>query len=117
MKSKTAALIRMTAILSLMGGAACWRVSAADVQENWDKNCTACHGKEGKGDTKMGQKLGLKDYTDPKVQDSFTDDQAFKAIKEGMKEDGKMKMKAFGDKFTDEEIKALVAHVRSLKKG
>jgi len=107
----------MAVILSLGGGSACWCVSAADVQENWDKNCASCHGKEGKGDTKMGQKFGLKDYTDAKVQASFTDEQMFKAIKEGVKEDGKTKMKPFGDKFSDEEIKALVAQVRSFKKS
>ncbi len=64
----------------------------------------------------MGQKLGIKDYTDPKVQESFTDDQAFKAIKEGLKDkDGKTRMKA-AEGLSDDEIKALVKYVRSLKK-
>jgi len=37
--------------------------------------------------------------------------------KEGVKDaDGKIKMKAFGDVLTDDEIKALVKHVRALKK-
>ena len=49
-------------------------------------------------------------------QASFTDADAAKAIKEGMKEDGKTVMKAFGDKLSDDEIKALVAYVRTLKK-
>ena len=40
----------------------------------------------------------------------------FKAVKEGLKEDGKEKMKPFAEKLKDDEIKALVAHVRSLKK-
>jgi len=33
-----------------------------------------------------------------------------------VKEGGKEKMKAFKDKLSDEDIKALVAYVRSLKK-
>ena len=33
-----------------------------------------------------------------------------------MKENGKTTMKAFGDKLSDEEIYALVAYVRTLKK-
>lgn len=91
-------------------------VMAADVQENWDKQCAKCHGKDGAGETTMGKKLKLGDYTDAAMQDSFTDEEAFNAIKDGVKEDGKTRMKALGDKLDDDEIKALVAHVRSMKK-
>ena len=42
--------------------------SAADVKENWEKVCAKCHGPDGKGDTKMGQKLAIKDLTDAKLQ-------------------------------------------------
>ena len=60
-------------------------------------NCASCHGKDGKGDTMMGRKLSIKDLTDPKVQSSFTDADATKAIKEGVTDkDGTEKMKAFG---------------------
>ncbi len=88
---------------------------AADAKEIYDKDCAKCHGAEGKGDTKMGQKLNAKDFTDAKVQAELKDDAAAKAIKEGVKEDGKTKMKAFPD-LTDDEIKALVAYVRKFKK-
>jgi cytochrome c oxidase cbb3-type subunit 3 len=87
----------------------------ADVNATWAANCAACHGKDGKGSTMMGRKLGIKDLTDAKVQASFTDAEAAKAIKEGVTENGTEKMKAFGDKLSDDDIKALVAHVRSLK--
>ena len=63
----------------------------------------------------MGRKLGIKDLTDATVQGSFTDDQATKAIKEGVTDNGQTKMKAFAEKISDDDIKALVAHVRSLK--
>ena len=43
-------------------------VSAADVKENWEKSCAKCHGPDGKGDTKMGKKLEIKDFTDAKYQ-------------------------------------------------
>ncbi len=88
---------------------------AADAKEIYDKDCAKCHGAEGKGDTKMGQKLNAKDFTDAKVQAELKDDVAAKSIKEGVKEDGKTKMKAFPD-LTDDEIKALVAYVRKFKK-
>ena len=96
-----------------MAGAVSLR--AADAKETWDKNCAKCHGEDGKGKTKMGEKLGVKDYTDAKVQADMKDDKMTKAIKEGIKEDDKTKMKAFAD-LSDDEVKALVAHVRSFKK-
>ena len=91
-------------------------VRAADAKENWEKNCTKCHGPDGKGKTKMGEKLGIKDYSDGKVQDALKDDAMVKAIKEGVKDGEKVKMKAFGDVLSDDEIKALVKYVRDFKK-
>jgi len=90
---------------------------AADVKELWAKDCAKCHGKDGKGETVMGKKLGIKDYTDPKVQEGLKDAEMAKAIKEGVKEKGgdKVRMKAFSD-LNDDEVKSLVAYVRSLKK-
>jgi mono/diheme cytochrome c family protein len=89
---------------------------AADAKTNWDNNCAQCHGAGGKGDTKMGKMLNAMDLTDPKKQASFTDAKAAAAIKDGVKQNGKTTMKAFGGKLTDDEIKALVAYVRTLKK-
>ena len=89
---------------------------AADAKANWDANCVQCHGKDGKADTKMGKTLNAKDLTDAKVQASFSDAKAAESIKNGVKENGKTTMKAFGGKLTDDEIKALVAYVRTLKK-
>ena len=91
-------------------------VRAADAKENWEKNCAKCHGADGKGDTKMGKKAGAKDYTDPKVQEAMKDDAMTKAIKEGVKDGDTVKMKAFGDVLSDDEIKALVKYVRDFKK-
>ena len=89
---------------------------AADAKANWDANCAQCHGKDGKADTKMGKTLNAKDLTDAKVQAAFTDAKAAESIKNGVKENGKTTMKAFGDKLSADEIKALVAYVRALKK-
>jgi cytochrome c553 len=89
---------------------------AADVKETWEKTCSKCHGPDGQGKTKMGEKLAIKDLTDAKLQTELKDDQAFKAIKEGIKDsEGKIKMKP-AEGLSDDEIKALVAHVRTLKK-
>jgi cytochrome c553 len=100
----------------LFGAAGLVSASAADAKENWEKVCAKCHGPDGKGDTKMGQKLSIKDLTDAKLQGELKDDQAFKAVKEGIKDnEGKIKMKP-AEGLSDDDIKALVAHVRTLKK-
>jgi cytochrome c553 len=91
-------------------------VRAADAKENWEKNCTKCHGPDGKGKTKMGEKLAMKDYSDAKVQDSLKDEAMTKAIKDGVKDGEKTKMKGLGDVLSDDEIKALVKYVRDFKK-
>jgi mono/diheme cytochrome c family protein len=87
----------------------------ASVDDNWSKHCSACHGADGKGNTKMGKKLSIKDLTNPEFQASFTDEDAAKAIREGIKTpDGKTKMKPISG-LSDEEVAELVALVRRLK--
>jgi cytochrome c553 len=90
-------------------------VSATDAKENWEKSCAKCHGADGKGGTKMGQKLEIKDFTDAKYQASLKDENMLKAIKEGVKEGEKTRMKP-AEGLSDEEMKALVAYVRAFKK-
>ena len=105
----------MTITVALMAGA--WLTAyAGDAKENWEKSCTKCHGANGKGQTKMGQKMGIKDYTDAKVQADMKDDAACKAIKEGLKDkEGKTLMKP-AEELSDDDIKALVKYMRSFKK-
>src|SRR3954470_17646659 len=89
---------------------------ADDAKAIYEKDCAKCHGVDGKGQTKMGQKLGIKDYTDAKVQTELKDEEANKAIKEGLKDkEGKILMKP-AEGLSDEEIKAMVTYVRAFKK-
>lgn len=103
---------KLALVALLLGCLVGWSARAGDAATTWSTKCASCHGKDGKGATMMGRKLGIKDLTDPKVQASFTDADATKTIKEG---DDSKKMKGFGDQLSDDDIKALVAHVRSLK--
>jgi cytochrome c553 len=108
---------KMILFAAMFGLAAAFTVKADGAKDNWDSICARCHGADGAGGTKMGAFLGVKDFTDAKVQAGFTDDAAFKALKEGLKsDDGKTLMKPFGDQLSDDDIKALVAYVRTLKK-
>jgi cytochrome c553 len=89
---------------------------ADDAKAIYEKDCAKCHGVDGKGQTKMGQKLGIKDYTDAKVQAELKDEDAAKAIKEGLKDkEGKVLMKP-AENLSDSDIKGLVAYFRGFKK-
>ena len=90
-------------------------IQAAPVSENWENLCTKCHGADGKGETKIGKKLKLRDYTDAAVQAKMTDEEITKAITNGITDGGKEKMKAFGADLTKDEVKALVSHIRKFK--
>ena len=89
---------------------------AADVNENWTKNCALCHAKDGSGNTIQGKKNKVRDYRDPKFHAEFSDAKMADTIKNGVHVGSKERMEAFGDKFTPEEITALVAYVRKFKK-
>jgi len=88
---------------------------AAPASENWENLCQKCHGADGKGDTKIGKKLQLKDYTDAAVQAKMTDADIVKTITEGIKDNGKEKMKSFQETLTKDEINDLVGYVRKFK--
>jgi len=109
--------MKKTLILSLaiLAGAAL-SARADDAKVIFEKDCAKCHGTDGKGQTKMGQKLGIKDYTDAKVQAELKDDAAVKAIKDGLKDkEGKVLMKP-AESLSEADVKALVAYMRTFKK-
>src|SRR5689334_19076720 len=106
---------RTILIAALVLTAASISASAADVKETWEKACAKCHGADGKGDTKMGKKLQIKDMTDAKYQDSLKEDKMLQAIKEGVKDGDKVRMKVT-EGLSEDEMKALVKLVRSFKK-
>jgi len=85
---------------------------AATAGENWDTHCAKCHGPDGKAQTKLGTKLKLKDYSNPASLAKFTDADLAKATAQGVKDNGKEKMKGFSDKLSPDEITALVKQIR-----
>ena len=98
---------------ALAAGAALFAAPAA---ENWENHCAKCHGMDGKGQTKAGRKLNVKDYTDAKVQAEMKDAEMIKATTSGVTDkSGKERMKAYKDELSEQEIKDLVAYVRKFK--
>jgi cytochrome c553 len=110
-KSTTITIALGAAVLTCLLASA----SAAEPKEIWEKTCTKCHGPDGKGATKIGKVLGIKDFTDAQYQATLKDETMAKAIKEGIKDGDKTKMKP-AEGLTDEDIKAMVAYVRAFKK-
>jgi Cytochrome C oxidase, cbb3-type, subunit III len=75
-----------------------WSGVWADAGALWAQNCASCHGKDGRGNTTVGKKLGVKDYT---KEQGFSDAEAANVIK-----NGKGKMKGYKDKLSDADVKA-----------
>ena len=86
---------------------------AVDAKAVWDKQCKKCHGEDGSGQTTLGKKLKIKDYTDAASLKEFSDEDLFKMTKDGVE---KTKMAGYAKKCSDEEIQALVAYMRGMAK-
>jgi cytochrome c553 len=115
--------MRLTRIATGFLAAACVLVFAAggafaqDAKAIYAKDCAKCHGDSGAGDGPQAAKLkdkpanwtagGLKDYDDAKLAE---------VIKKGGRGIGKSAAMPASPKLSDDEVKALVAHVKSLKK-
>jgi cytochrome c6 len=110
--------MKTTTKIALAGLALAFAASAgqaATTAENWDNLCASCHGADGKGQTKMGKKLKLHDYTDAKVQAELKDEAMIKATADGVTVDGKERMKGYKAELKADEIKDLVAYIRKFK--
>ncbi len=82
-------------------------------EELFAKNCASCHGKDGKAQTPIARKLGVKDLT----QSKLTEPEIEKQIVEGKRDDrGKEKMPSFKSKLSAEEVKSLVKAVKEFRK-
>lgn len=72
--------------------------------------CAACHGAEGKGDTAVGKADKIRDLSSADVQQQSDAD--LTAVITG----GKGKMPAYGKSLKPDQVKDLVAYIRSLAK-
>jgi cytochrome c6 len=99
-------VIVLTAAMLLIVPAA---FAAADGAALYKAKCASCHGADGSGQTAMGKAMKLRDLRSPEVRKQ-SDAELTKVTA-----DGKGKMPAYKGKLTDDEIKALVGYMRTLK--
>jgi mono/diheme cytochrome c family protein len=99
------------ALTAVLLAAAPVAVAADARSENWQTYCSVCHGDDGKGQTEEGKKKGARDLTNAKWQDKVDDGRITRSVTKGHD-----KMPAFEKKLSADEIKALVAEVRTLAK-
>ena len=107
--------IRLALMLSLSLATAASAEEEPTTAELWTAKCKSCHGPDGKAQTQMGKKEAVVDMSQPAWQQSQTDEDIRKAIAEGSPRN--KKMKAYKDKLTPQQIDALVAYIRAMKKG
>ena len=99
-----AATVAASAFLSLPA-------AAEGRSENFQTYCAVCHGEDGKAQTEKGKEKGARDFTNPKWQDKVDDARLVRSVTKGHD-----KMPAFEKKLSPDEIKALVAEVRTFAK-
>jgi cytochrome c5 len=84
-----------------------------DAKDLYSKKCASCHGGSGKADTKLGEKYKIENWQEPGWKGKWS-----LAKVEGIVTNGKAdtKMKAFKDKLSPEEIKAVSKYAHGLGK-
>jgi len=92
-------------------------IHAEEAYLNYKTYCMQCHGMHGKGDGVNVPAMNIlpRDHSDNAYMMKRTNAEIFKVIKFGGPAINKsVKMPAWGDTFTDKEIRELVGHIRSL---
>jgi mono/diheme cytochrome c family protein len=101
---KVAAICCLAASMATPGFA---QDSGADI---YKLKCAMCHGVDGTANTPAGKVFKAASFSDPAIV-KISDADRIPIVKKG-----KDKMPPFGDKLTDDQIKAVLAYVRTLQK-
>ncbi|HSH09753.1 MAG TPA: c-type cytochrome [Oceanipulchritudo sp.] len=90
--------------------------SLAEAEAIWNNQCAKCHGKDGKGQTKMGLRINAANLADPAVQEKISDERILEVMMNGAKDEkGKVVMLP-AKNVTDDQLQQLVEYVRSFAK-
>lgn len=74
------------------------------------KACHGCHGADGSGNTPIGKSVGARDLRSEEVQKQS--DEALAAVIT----EGRGKMPSFKSSLSPQQIRLVIAHIRSLKR-
>lgn len=85
--------------------------AAADARTIYNRRCASCHGRDGRGQTRRGRQTHARDMTDGAWQDEVSDERLFNSIN-----NGRGKMPAFRKILSENDVDALVAYVRRLRR-
>lgn len=77
---------------------------------SYKQKCASCHGPDGKGETPAGKALKVSSFASPETA-KMSDDELASII-----EKGKGKMPKYGATLKPDEVKAMVAYIRTLAK-
>jgi mono/diheme cytochrome c family protein len=94
----------------LLGSLATPASGQAPGESLYKTKCAVCHGPDGKGETAVGRANKLRDLGSTDVQKQNDDELG------GLIGNGKGKMPAYGKSLKPEQIKELVAYIRSFRK-
>jgi mono/diheme cytochrome c family protein len=75
----------------------------------YKSKCQSCHAADGSGNTPAGKSMKVRPFNSPEVV-KMSDDDLIQVTR-----DGRGKMPAYAGKLTDDQIKAVVAHIRTLQ--
>ncbi len=81
----------------------------------YDTYCTQCHGvnRDGNGVNSVYMSVQPRDHSDPKGMGDIPNDEIIEVIKKGgLAANKSVLMPAWGDVFSDEEVKELTAYLR-----
>lgn len=84
--------------------------TAIDGAELFRRTCAMCHGPDGKATTPVAKRMGVKDLSTSQL----TDEQIRGAIETGIR-GAKGVMPAYGGRFSEAELAAIVQYVRSFR--
>lgn len=101
-------------LLSALVFAICTAKSqAAGGKALFEEHCASCHGPDGKARTPAGKKMGAKDLTESKASEA----DVIRQILDGTKDSkGNARMPAFREKLSVDDVSALAAFVKTLRK-
>ena len=85
--------------------------AVVDAGSIYSRQCVSCHGRDGRGRTRRGRQTHARDMTNVAWQDDVSDERLFNSIN-----NGRGKMPAFRKKISENDIDALVAYVRRMRR-